>query len=314
MLAPSRWDPMSEGTAQVQKRGRSLRTLIGPVSILLVTGSFIAGYLAFDGAGGNPSTAQASGMTPAPAAHLGAAAIPAPAAAPAVVPSLPVGPAGPTSAGGALVDIRIDSQPAGASVMLVDRGRTTFLGTTPLSAALDRSRKYELVFTHGSRPTMVRPLDPAATDRIAVELGTSSESPAATPPSATAVATTATKPPVTASAAAAVAQPERQTPRKTARSARRVASADAAPVAATKRKRANATLGAEGTLMISTKPPCEIYIDGKATGLMTPQRSIALAAGKHKITLVNEDEDIKKTISVQITAAKPTKVIANLMK
>ena len=29
--------------------------------------------------------------------------------------------------------------------------------------------------------------------------------------------------------------------------------------------------------MISSKPPCEIVIDGKSTGLTTPQRAISLS-------------------------------------
>jgi hypothetical protein len=65
----------------------------------------------------------------------------------------------------------------------------------------------------------------------------------------------------------------------------------------------------KGVLMIASKPPCQITIDGKATGLTTPQRSIDLAAGAHKITLVNTDANIKKTIVVKITAGKPTKVM-----
>jgi hypothetical protein len=66
--------------------------------------------------------------------------------------------------------------------------------------------------------------------------------------------------------------------------------------------------------MISSKPPCEIVVDGKPTGLTTPQREISLPAGPHKITLVNKAERIDKTISVQITAEQPTKVIQDLMK
>jgi hypothetical protein len=66
--------------------------------------------------------------------------------------------------------------------------------------------------------------------------------------------------------------------------------------------------------MISSKPPCEIYVDGAPTGLTTPQRAIKLSAGKHKITLVNAAEKIKKTIAVEIVADQPTKVIQDLMK
>ena len=61
--------------------------------------------------------------------------------------------------------------------------------------------------------------------------------------------------------------------------------------------------------MINAKPPCEILIDGKATGLTTPQRSIAVSAGMHKVTLVNKDAGIKKTVAVKVTAGKATKVI-----
>ena len=66
--------------------------------------------------------------------------------------------------------------------------------------------------------------------------------------------------------------------------------------------------------MVSSKPPCDILIDGKATGLTTPQRSIPLAAGTHKITFVNATEGVKKTVSVSITADQSTKLIQDLMK
>ena len=70
----------------------------------------------------------------------------------------------------------------------------------------------------------------------------------------------------------------------------------------------------QGTLMVSSKPPCDILIDGKPTGLTTPQRSIPLSVGTHKITFVNEAEKIKKTVSVTISADKPTKLIQDLMQ
>lgn len=64
-----------------------------------------------------------------------------------------------------------------------------------------------------------------------------------------------------------------------------------------------------GILMVSSKPPCEITVDGKATRLVTPQRSIALSAGVHSITLTNAGQKVKKTLSVKITANKQTKLI-----
>jgi hypothetical protein len=69
-----------------------------------------------------------------------------------------------------------------------------------------------------------------------------------------------------------------------------------------------------GTLMISSKPPCEIIVDGRATGLTTPQRAIALPAGSHRITLHNREKSIRKTLTVQIAANATEKVIEDLMK
>ena len=178
-----------------------------------------------------------------------------------------------------LVDVRIDSKPSGATVMLVDGGKTSFLGTTPMMAALDRTRTYELVFSRKRRATLVQPLDPSRTQRVAVKLERAKRG---------------------AKAVEGVAAPKRKATRSS------FASVVDAPE--------SNDAGGEGVLMISSKPPCEIHVDGKPTGLMTPQRSLKLAAGKHKITLVNTAQNIRKTVSVKITAGKPTKVIQDLMK
>lgn len=65
--------------------------------------------------------------------------------------------------------------------------------------------------------------------------------------------------------------------------------------------------------MVSSKPPCEIAIDGVATMLTTPQRAIKLKPGKHKVTLFNTSQAIEVTYTVDIQANKPTKLIRDLM-
>nr|MBA3460559.1 hypothetical protein [Deltaproteobacteria bacterium] len=69
-----------------------------------------------------------------------------------------------------------------------------------------------------------------------------------------------------------------------------------------------------GVLMVSSKPPCNIAIDGKPTQMVTPQRAISLSAGVHKITLTNTQQRIAKTISVTIDPKKPTKLIQDFTK
>jgi hypothetical protein len=61
-----------------------------------------------------------------------------------------------------------------------------------------------------------------------------------------------------------------------------------------RRRRRQAVAKGEGTLLLGSKPPCDIFIDGKATGMQTPQRDIKLPSGKHKITLVNNEFGSKR--------------------
>jgi hypothetical protein len=213
-----------------------------------------------------------------------------------------------------LVDVRIDSSPSGATVMLVDRGKTSFLGTTPVNAAVDPSRAYDLVFTAANHATQVEHLDPNTTHHYAVTLGT---------PGNTAVAAPAPAPAhhdaAPAVAVAAPAHHEAPAPVHHHHDAPAVAAAVApknapAPHVAPKNAPAPKADGGNGTLMVSSKPPCEIVIDGKPTGLTTPQRAIPLPPGVHKVTFINAGESINKTVSVSIAASKSTKLLQDLMK
>jgi uncharacterized metal-binding protein len=65
----------------------------------------------------------------------------------------------------------------------------------------------------------------------------------------------------------------------------------------------------QGVLVLGSKPPCEITIDGSATGLHTPQKEIKLSAGRHRITLTNSEFGIKETFTVDIKADTPEKLI-----
>jgi hypothetical protein len=67
--------------------------------------------------------------------------------------------------------------------------------------------------------------------------------------------------------------------------------------------------GGQGTLLVGSKPPCDIFIDGSSTGLHTPAKDIKLAAGKHKVTLVNTEFGIRDTFTVDIKADQPEKAI-----
>jgi len=69
---------------------------------------------------------------------------------------------------------------------------------------------------------------------------------------------------------------------------------------------------APGVLMLGAKPPCAIHIDGRDTGLKTPQRKIDLSPGTHEVTLVNEAYDIRERFSVKITSGEKKRVIKDM--
>ena len=69
-----------------------------------------------------------------------------------------------------------------------------------------------------------------------------------------------------------------------------------------------------GTLLINSNPWTRIIIDGKYTGLTTPQRSIPLPAGRHVVTLRNPAFGIDVDIPVVVRAGKRTKIIRRNLK
>lgn len=275
-------------------------------------------------------------------------ATPAPAPATASVAS----PAAPEAlaASAGLVDIRFDSTPPGANVVLVDREHesTSVVGTTPVRVAIDSRGKYDAIFTlsgHSPRLLAVSPSaphvvadfsidDPAAVSAARAASPTVTAglpaSPPATPaadpsgapaadPSATPAANpsgspTATTPPSetpgTPVAASEPPKPEVIKDKTGKRPGKRPRGKGAPSVDEEEDDRPvrNVDPSALGRLTISTKPPCQVLINGKAHGT-TPLRELELPAGIYKITVINKEIAISETIAVRVTAGKETKFV-----
>ena len=263
---------------------------------------------------GQDNNAAPAIAAPAIAAAPIAAPI-APAAAPAVAPTVtPIE----AAAASPLSDVTFTSQPAGANVVIVDEGKPMQLGKTPITASIDVHKAYDVVFALDGHPTKMATLAVGATN-IAADLDTT----------APATTTHATAKPAAVVVAAAPVKSEEPAIHKQAKHeqvaavepekhhAKRVAEVDDAP-APTKSKKSSkadaaqslaAPKGPAGTLMIASKPPCAISVDGKSTGLTTPQRDLQLAAGTHTISLVNSENGIRKTVKVTIVSGKATKAM-----
>jgi hypothetical protein len=331
-VAVDRVDEAQLGTRFVRRTSRTK-------SVLLLCGAFLTGlvataYIAWPSRAPSvepEAPTPAASVKPARAATVVEPAVVPPAvdttaAAPAVVEPVepavvapavvaPAEPAVVVPAEPAKLAVELDSDPSGATVLLVDGATTITLGSTPLSHELDASRSYELMFTMSGHKSALVTVDPAKSQRVNVDLAsaTATAAPRAAedavavaepaPPAAPAVAKTTTRP--------ARAKPE---PKPAAKPAAKAAARPAARPARVANADPPKAAGGKGMLMIGSKPPCEIFVDGKATRLKTPQRELKLTPGPHKITLVNKEHRITETFTVDVKAGASTKVVKDLTR
>jgi serine/threonine protein kinase len=199
--------------------------------------------------------------------------------------------------------VTFGSEPEGASVTLL-RGRERLpLGPTPVETVVD---------TQGGRWTVEMRLDGYAEWR----------GPLVVPANREAVVLTATL-----TGAAGEAQPRADAPATTDRaSASSRTRSEPAPRSTTSNAaaqrststRASSSAGSRqaassgsGTLRINTRPASQVFVDGRLIG-STPQLNVPLSAGTHRVTLVNNDFNIRRTLSVAIQAGEATTKVIDL--
>lgn len=258
-----------------------------------------------------PTTATASQPAPtaAPAQTPVAPAAQTP-ATPAIAQTQPV--AAPVLAQKAAVasaqlQIPVSSMPPGAFVSLVDGEKADIVGQTPMTLTLDVSTPHDVALTMVGRETQLVHVPAGGLNALAVTLPLKE---GAQPAVATAPAPKASADHITAMVA-----PKQETPAPRHRaSTEHIASPAPRAESAPAPKAITSAPAGAGTLMISSKPPCEIIVDGKSTHLQTPQRALPLAPGGHTIVLVNAQMHIRKTMAIDIVAKKPTKVIQDFLK
>ena len=183
--------------------------------------------------------------------------------------------------------ISISSVPSGATVTLVDGGKMSALGTTPVHLVLDPNKTYDVILTMDGHPTHIEHVA-ANSHKLAIVLDAKQAQPVATQP---AIAAAAPRP--------TPAAPVQETPR--------VHHVAPQPQPA----RAEQPPAASGTLSLTSRPACAIVVDGRATGKTTPS-TLALSAGSHTVLLVNKQQHLQKTVTVRITAGQVTKVLQSL--
>lgn len=191
-----------------------------------------------------------------------------------------------------------ESSPPGATVSLIVDGKRQTIGPSPTRAPLDPRNTYQVLFEKPGYVSVNRPIafSGGLEERVVANL----ESATSAPPSPNLAPRPPSNPPPQPShpSTPKVSHPaERPVPDKTP-------DPDAAP------DKGDGPDGkAQGVLVLGSKPPCDIAIDGNTTGLHTPQKEIKLSVGRHRITLSNGEFNIKDTFVVDIKADAPEKMI-----
>ncbi len=296
--------------------------LIGAGALILAGGIGVAAYIGMSGSSvPKATTASASGAAtrPAAATQKKAAAAPAPMAtratpAPAAAPA-PAAPVDVPEGGVVLARAHFASEPAGATVTLVMNGKPVVLGKAPVNAQLDPNQSYEAVFTMPGHETVLRTINFDGSEEIAIAANLDNPEPAAAP-------AVAAVEPIAEEPAPAI---EREEPapvhHHTSRRARRHHATKTKSRAARRSHRSTSRKATRevasrsknaGILMINSKPPCNIVVDGRSTGKKTPAPRLSLSAGKHTITLVNRTYRIKKSFKVTIRAGAKTRVLKDM--
>ena len=184
---------------------------------------------------------------------------------------------------------KFTSQPAGAKVTLVVDGDKKVVGVTPVDFKLDPRKRYEAVFKKDGFVPVSRAIAMTGGQEVPVEVSLEKGS---GPVRKIAVAEeTATAPDlslISGGTRKAGEGGKKSEPVKKAEPAKKEPAA-AEPKDEAGSDDATADEDGFGMLGLGAKPPCRIFIDGRDTGQKTPQVGIKLKAGKHRVTLVNND-------------------------
>ena len=178
------------------------------------------------------------------------------------------------------VSVRFESTPNGARVALVRGDERRSIGETPTTAQVDISGgAWTVEMTRSGHDDWSAPLAPPAGQ-----------------PEHTVTATLVERERVATG---------RNTPRRTPD---REPSGDGPPVRV---EEPAPTGGGTGTLRVNTQPWSQVFVDGRLIG-NTPQMNIPLPAGRHTITLVNPEFNIRERVSVTVRAGETETLIRRL--
>jgi eukaryotic-like serine/threonine-protein kinase len=202
------------------------------------------------------------------------------------------------------VHVRVTSEPSGGEAVITRGAERRVLGRTPIDVTLENDgTAWNVEVTRSGYEPFAQPLsiqDGAAELSVRAVL-TRNVSEEASPAQAT---SEPPRSPRSAASASSDSEPSSapsvgsrtEEPRASSSSSTKEGSAEGA--------------GGQGMLRINSRPWSQVTIDGRAIG-NTPQMNVPLPAGNHRVSLVNPEFNLKKTLTITIKPGQTeTQIIA----
>jgi hypothetical protein len=223
------------------------------------------------------------------------------------------------------VRVRITSEPSGGEAVLTRGSERRVLGRTPIDVTLENDGSaWNVEINKGGFEAYAQPVNiegGSAEQTVRAVLARKSST------DDTAPALAASEPPRSSARAStsSVSEPGGSSAREGSSSARessssaRESSSSARESSGSSRESSSASTresgseggAGQGTLRINSRPWSQVTVDGRAIG-NTPQMNVALPAGNHRVTLMNPEFNLKKTLTITIKPGQTETQIISL--
>jgi HSP20 family molecular chaperone IbpA len=201
------------------------------------------------------------------------------------------------------VKVRITSEPSGGEAVLTRGAERRTLGRTPIDVTLENDgAAWNVEINKGGYEAYAQPITiegGSAEQTVRAVLSRKSSADDTTPALAT------SEPPRSTSRASSSSEGSSSSSRESSSSSSRESSS------ASSRDTGSEGGSGQGTLRINSRPWSQVTIDGRSIG-NTPQMNVALPSGNHRVTLVNPEFNLKKTLTITIKPGQTETQIISL--
>ncbi|MEY4510594.1 MAG: hypothetical protein RLZZ450_2716, partial [Pseudomonadota bacterium] len=207
------------------------------------------------------------------------------------------------------VRVRVTSEPSGGEAVLTRGSERRTLGRTPIDVTLENDGSpWNVEINKSGYEAYAQPITiegGSAEQTVRAVLSRRSSADEGAP------ALAASEPPRSSRASSSATEPSSAPSRESSAPSRESSAPSRESSSASSRESGAEGGSGQGTLRINSRPWSQVTIDGRALG-NTPQMNVALPAGNHRVTLVNPEFNLKKTLTITIKPGQTETQIISL--